>query len=209
MKILKDFVGSALTIKTVAAVFAGLIISACSVLPDREPVDLYQLPVSSISSHSGAPVSGGLRLLMPDSSDALSGSRLLILQDNTYQAWPAARWAAPMPQLWRDWLLDAFWRDGRFTSLSTDSTVLQAERSLNGMMRAMHTEGLDGRVTAVIRFDAQLVESGSRTIIASQRFEAREPLNGNSAGASVTALGIAADRLARELIDWAASESSQ
>lgn len=209
MKMLKGFANSTLITKTFAAIFSGLLISACTVLPDREPVDLYQLPASSISSHSGATISGGLRLLTPDSSDALSGSRLLILDNNTFQAWPTARWAAPMPQLWRDWLLDAFWRDGRFVGLSTDSTVLLAERSINGMLRAMHVENPDGSATAIIRFDAQLVKSDSRTIIASQRFEAREALTGNSAAASVTALGIAADKLARELIDWAAAESSQ
>lgn len=208
MKMFRDLV-SCTPINSVAGILAGLLLSACSVLPEREPVDLYQLPASAISSHSGAAITGGLRLLTPDSSDALSGSRLLILDQNTFQAWPAARWAAPMPQLWRDWLMDAFWRDGRFTGLSSDSTVLQAERSINGMLRAMHTERWDGRVTAVIRFDAQLIDSGSRTIIASQRFEANQALDGNSAAASVTALGIAADRLAKELIDWAASNSSQ
>jgi cholesterol transport system auxiliary component len=195
--------------KTIAAIVVGLLISACNVLPEREPVDLFQLPAASISKNSGTSISGGLRLLTPDSSDALGGTRLLILDNNIFQAWPAARWAAPIPQLWRDWLLDAFWQDGRFNSLSTDSTVLQAELSLNGMLRAMHAENIDGRMTAVIRFDAQLINTSSRQIIASQRFETREPLNGNSANASVAALGIAADRLARELIDWAASESSR
>ena len=186
-----------------------LLLPACNVLPEREPVDLFQLPPATINASDGPAVAGGLRLMTPDSSDALSGTRLLILNNNTFQAWPAARWAAPVPQLWRDWLLDAFWRDARFDSLSTDSTVLQAERSLNGMLRAMHTESVDGRMTAVVRFDAQLITSASRTIIASQRFEAREPVTSGSTEAAVAALGTAADRLARELIDWAAAHSSR
>ncbi|MDO9521078.1 MAG: ABC-type transport auxiliary lipoprotein family protein [Pseudohongiella sp.] len=209
MKIITGRVTRSLTVKNVAAIVASLLISACSVLPAREPVDLFQLPASSISSNQGSTIPGGLRLLTPDTSDALSGSRLLILDNNIFQAWPASRWAAPLPQLWRDWLLDAFWRDGRFGSLSTDSTVLQAERSINGMMRAMHTENIDGRMIAVIRFDAQLVNTSGRQIIAARRFESREPLNGSSAHASVVALGVAADRLARELIDWAVTESSR
>lgn len=209
MRMFKDLRRDLVPVKTVTAVLCVLLLGACNVLPEREPVDLYQLPAAAISTHSGATISGGMRLLTPDTSDALSGSRLLILDDNTFQAWPTARWAAPIPQLWRDWLLDAFWRDGRFSSLSTDSTVLQAERSVNGMLRALHTENSNGRATAVIRFDAQLIESGNRTIIASRRFEAREALQGNTPAASVAALGIAADRLARELIDWAAAESAR
>ena len=194
-------------LKAVAAIVAVLLLSACSVLPEREPVELFQLPTSSISSNASGAIAGGLHLLTPDSSDTLGGTRLLILENNSFQAWPASRWAAPIPQLWRDWLLDAFWRDGRFSGLSTDNTVLQAERSINGMLRALHTENIAGRTSAVIRFDAQLIDSASRVIIASQRFEAREPLNSNSAQAAVAALGIAADRLARELIDWAAAQS--
>lgn len=185
------------------------LLSACNVLPERTPVDLFQLPASSINTSASASIEGGLRLMTPDTSDALNGSRLLTLQDNTFQAWPAARWSAPIPQLWRDWLLDAFWRDGRFQGLSTDSTVLQSQFAINGMLRALHTELIAGQQTAVIRFDAQLIDTASRTILASQRFEAREPLRSQNAPAAVAALGVAADRLSRELIDWAALESSR
>jgi cholesterol transport system auxiliary component len=182
-----------------------LCLGSCTVLPEREPVDLYQLPPSTIAASSAAPISGGLRLMMPESSDALSGSRLLILaENNSFQAYPAARWSAPIPQLWRDWLLDAFWRDGRFTGLSTDSAGLQSELTLSGMLRALHTETINGQTSVIIRFDAQLINTERRDIIASKRFDAREALTRNDAAAAASALGIAADRLATELIAWAA-----
>jgi len=180
----------------IAALLAlGVLISACNVLPERTPVDLFQLPAASLSPASGATgsIAGGLRLMTPDSSDALNGAHLLNLQNNTFQAWPGARWAAPIPQLWRDWLLDAFWRDSRFQALSTDSTVLQSQLTLSGMLRALHTETVDGRPTAVIRFDAQLVDSARRTIIASQRFESVAAVGSNTLEAAVAALGVAAD----------------
>lgn len=192
----------------VGALLPLTLLSACQVLPEREPVDLYQLPPASISAASGAAIDGGLRLMTPESSDALNGARLLILnQNNGFQAWAGTRWTAPIPALWRDWLLDAFWRDGRFSALSTDSTVLQSQRSLGGMLRAFHIEHDGRQQVAVIRFDAQLIDSASREIIGSQRFEASEPVNGDDARAAVAAMGVAADRLARELIDWAADES--
>jgi cholesterol transport system auxiliary component len=180
-------------------------LGSCTVLPEREPVELYQLPPSTMAASSAAPITGGLRLMMPESSDALSGSRLLILaENNSFQAYPAARWSAPVPQLWRDWLLDAFWRDGRFAGLSTDSAGLQSALTLSGMLRALHTETINGQASVVIRFDAQLINTARREIIASRRFEAREALNRNDAPAAASALGVAADRLAAELIAWAA-----
>lgn len=181
---------------------------SCTVLPEREPVDLFQLPPSAISASASTQVTGGLRLMIPESSDALGGSRLLILtESNNFQAYPGARWTAPIPQLWRDWLLDAFWKDGRFAGLSTDSAGLQSELALNGMLRALHTETIDGQAMAVVRFDALLINPARREIIASNRFEAREPLIINDAATSAAALGIAADRLAQELIDWAATHT--
>ncbi|MDP2283729.1 MAG: ABC-type transport auxiliary lipoprotein family protein [Pseudohongiella sp.] len=185
-----------------------VLMAACTVLPEREPVDLFQLPPSAIRAHSSPQLTGGLRLMIPESSDALGGSRLLILtENNNFQAYPGARWTAPIPQLWRDWLLDAFWQDGRFASLSTDSAGLQSELSLNGMLRALHTETINGRATAVVRFDALLISSARREIVASKRFETRESLSSNTAAASVAALGVAADRLAIELISWAAANT--
>lgn len=185
-------------------------LSSCTVLPEREPVELYQLPPSTMATSSAAPIPGGLRLMMPESSDALSGSRLLILaENNSFQAYPAARWSAPIPQLWRDWLLDAFWRDGRFAGLSTDSAGLQSELTLSGMLRALHTETINGQTSVIIRFDAQLINTARREIIASHRFETRELLSRNDAASAASTLGIAADRLANELITWAAAKHNE
>lgn len=193
---------------TVSAALSVTLLSACQVLPEREPVDLYQLPPASISTATGSSIGGGLRLMTPESSDALNGALLLILNDNHgFQAWAGARWTAPIPALWRDWLLDAFWRDGRFSALSTDSTVLQSQRSLSGMLRAFQIENTGREQVAVIRFDALLIDSASREILGSQRFEASEAVSGNDASAAVAAMGRAADQLARELIDWAVDES--
>lgn len=186
-------------------------LAGCTILPEREALDLYALPASTLgASESGDPVAGGLRLARPDTSDALGSNRILVTTDGIgFQAYPGARWTAAVPLLWRDWLLDAFWRDGRFDGLSTSGDGLQAERELGGMLRALHVEHRDGQSEAVIRFDARLVDTGNRSIIATRRFEARQPASGTETIDGVRALGTAADRLAAELIDWAADTGSQ
>lgn len=187
------------------------VMTGCTVLPEREALDLYTLPASSLGTAETADtVEGGLRLARPDTSDALGSNRILVTTDGIgFQAYPGARWAAPVPLLWRDWLLDAFWRDGRFTGLSTSSDGLQAERELGGMLRALHVEHRDGQSEAVIRFDARLIDTTQRSIIATRRFEARQPASGTEALDGVRALGAAADRLAAELIQWVADTGSQ
>ena len=183
-----------------------LMLSSCTVLPERAPVNLYQLPPSSLSSSAEGEQMIGLRLARPATSDALGSTRMLVMtEDHSYQAYSDARWAAPVPVLWRDWMMDAFWRDGRVSQLSTDSERLQAGYELGGMLRALHTEFSDGQSEAVIRYDARLVDIRSREIVASRRFEAREPVAGTDAGQAVAAMGLAADRMVAEIIDWVLS----
>lgn len=183
------------------------VLCACSVLPERVPVELYELPPSTVEPSTpgqGAttPTLASLRLATPSASDALGSTRLLVQVDNgSYQAHPGARWAAAVPVLWRDWLLDAFWRDGRVTALSTSSDGLQSALELGGMLRSLH-HAYGDRSVAVIRFDARLIDTASRRILASRRFEAEAPVQGSAPADVVTALGIAADELARELIPW-------
>lgn len=182
---------------------ACLLPVACSVLPERTPVDMYQLPPSSLSRSVDSAGITSLRISRPASSDALGGTRILILApDHSYQAYAETRWAAPVPTLWRDWLLDAYWRDGRVAQLSSSADGLMAQFELTGMLRAFHIEQNSGRPVAVIRYDASLIDTTNRQIISSERFEAREPASDTSVAAAVRALGLAADKLALDLVQW-------
>lgn len=184
-------------------VFAVLLVSACSVLPEQAPVDLFQLPAPSVQAATGGPRLSTLRIDRALSSEALSGSRLLIMTaDNQFQAFPSMRFAAPVPLLWRDWLLDAFWRDGRVSGLSAASEGLQSEFELVGTLRAFQVDYSGSQAAAVIQYDATLIDTDGRRILASRRFEARQTLDTVEAAIAVSALGLAADRVAAQLIEW-------
>lgn len=183
--------------------------TACSFIPERIPADFYPLTAQDFPRASTASVLHGLRISTPITSDALGGNRLLVqVDDGSLQALAGARWDTQVPQLWRDFLLDAFRQDGRVSGLSAGSEGLQARRELGGTLRAFQGEFINNQSEVLIRFDARLVDPQSRTILASQRFEVREPARDQSAAATVQALSRAAQRLARELIGWTVSESA-
>lgn len=187
-----------------------LLISACSVLPKQVPVDLYQLPAPTLQASAAGPRLAALRIDRPLSSDALSSSRLLIMTaNNQFQAFPNTRLAAPVPLLWRDWLLDAFWRDGRVQGLSAASEGLQADLELGGTLRAFHVDYSRGEAQAVIQYDATLISTKERHILASKRFEARQPLASVEVSAAIAALGVAANQLAVELIEWTVQQTQR
>jgi len=193
-----------------AILSAGLFLAACSVLPERTPVDLFQLPPASLSASASEQRLSSLRISRPQISEALGGNRLLIMTgDNAFQAYPEARWTTTVPLLWRDWLLDAFWRDGRVNALSAASEGLQSSAELGGMLRAFHVDSSAGQPRAVIQFDAMLIDVATRRIIASYRFEAQQTLSGTGVSAAVAALGLASNRLAEELIEWVVSQEAK
>jgi cholesterol transport system auxiliary component len=189
---------------------SAFLLSACSVLPEQVPVDLYQLPVPTLQAAVAAPRLSTLRIDRAISSEALSGSRLLIMTaNNQFQAFPNMRLAAPVPLLWRDWLLDAFWRDGRVDGLSAASEGLQSALELGGTLRAFQVDYSGAQAQAVIQYDATLISTSGRQILASKRFEARQSLDSVEVSAAIAALGGAANQLAAELIEWTIQQGQQ
>lgn len=182
---------------------AATFLLGCNVLPVQEPVDLYQLPPSQQQIATAGPGLPAMRIDSPITSEALSGNRLLIMTaGNRFQAFPGMRLAAPTALLWRDWLLDAYWRDGRVARLSAASEGLQSSLELGGILRAFQVENVAGRPAAVIRYDAILINTTDRSIIASERFEARHDMASLTVDEAVSAMGAAANQLADALINW-------
>jgi cholesterol transport system auxiliary component len=183
-----------------------LFLSACSVIPEPQSVRLFTLePAAWREGNATAIHDGGLRIISPETSDMFAANALLI-QDSelSFQAFGGARWQSDIPTLWRDWLLNTFWNDGRFDGISGDSDGLQADRELNSRLSAFHVRSDQQPWQAVIQFDSMLVDSGTRRIIASRRFRAEVPLSDDTAAAAAQALSDAAQEIAPSLTQWVA-----
>lgn len=182
--------------------------SACSILPQSTPVDIYRLPVNQAPG-SAAPLDWSLRLNKPLASEALAGPRIAVIpQGDVLSSYQGARWSDPVPLLVRNRLLDGFQRDGRVQRLSADDSNLQADYELAGELQAFQSEYRSaGQVEVVIRYDARLVQGRSQRILASKRFEVSQPLAGNQVPTVVTGFGAASDQLARQVIDWTVAQA--
>ena len=197
-----------LSLRLAALVSALSLASACSILPQSEPVDIYRLPVSQ-TARSAAPLDWSLRLNKPLASEALAGPRIAVIpQGDVISSYKGARWSDPTPMLVRNRLLDGFQRDGRVQRLSADDSNLQADYELGGELQAFQSEYRPGgAVEVVIRYDARLVQGRSQRILASRRFEVRQPLGSQQVPAVVAGFGMASDQLARQVIDWTVSQA--
>lgn len=184
-------------------VVATMALGACSVMPQSPPQDVYRLPPSTLGAGTGEPVDLSLRINRPVASELLDSSRIVVVPEgHRLSVYQGARWSASAPILWRDHLLDAFHNDGRIARLSGSAERVQADIELGGALRAFQAEYRAGVPEVVIQFDAHLVDSAGKRIIAGRRFVAREAVHGAQLPAVVDAFGRATDAMARELIDW-------
>ena len=184
------------------------LVSACSILPKPDPSDVYRL-ASTQPASQGTPVSWSLRVTKPQTSEFLDSPRIAVVPDgNLISNYANSRWSDPAPVLLRNRLLDGFQRDGRVTLLSTDETNLQADYELGGQLQAFQSEYRGKAVEVVIRLDARLVRGRDQRIIASRRFEVRQPVNDAKVPAVVAAFGQAGDQLNKQVVDWVVSQGN-
>lgn len=196
----------------IALLFAGLtLLGACSILPQAEPSDVYRLPAAPVPASANALTQPwSLRLNKLQASEALNRPSIAVIpQGDVISSYKGSRWSDPAPVLLRNRLLDGFQRDGRVTLLSTDDSNFQADLELGGSLQAFQTEYQGAQASVVVRVDALLVRGYDQRILASRRFEERQPLSAVQVPAVVAGFGQANDRLTAKVVAWAVEQGQK
>ncbi|BBP68043.1 hypothetical protein PHLH6_00470 [Pseudomonas sp. Seg1] len=195
------------------ALLAGFtLIAACSILPKSEPSDVYRLPITQApaSTNAAATQHWSLRLNKLQASEALNRPNIAVIpQGDVISSYKASRWSDPAPVLLRNRLLDGFARDGRVTLLSTDDSNFAADLELGGNLQAFQTEYQGNQASVVVRLDALIVRGYDQRILASRRFEERQPLSDVQVPAVVAGFGQASDRLTAKVVAWAVGQGQK
>jgi len=190
------------------APLALALVSACSILPKADPSDVYRLATAQTASQ-GTPVSWSLRVNKPQTSEFLDSPRIAVVPNgDLISSYAHSRWSDPSPVLLRNRFMDGFQRDGRVTLLSTDDTNLQSDYELGGQLQAFQSEYRGTAVEVVIRLDARLVRGSDQRIVASRRFELRQPVSGTQVPAVVAGFGQAGDQLNKQVVDWVVAQGN-
>ena len=193
---------------TAGALLLTGLLSACSVLPKGEPLEVYLLPSNlPVRTADALRESWSLRVNRPQSSQLLDSPRIAVLPEgDRISAYQGARWSDRAPALFRDRLIGAFLDDGRVGAVSSDDSRLQADLELSSDLRAFQSEYRNGRPEVHILLDARLVQAGNQRILASRRFEVRQIAGDTAVESVVKTFGAANDQLSRQLIDWVVEE---
>lgn len=189
---------------TCAALCATALFAGCSVLPKREPVQIWQPHEgTSVPTVPTVPATdSSLRIDTPNTSGLLDQTAIVVWpepgQISTYKG---ARWSMPPALLVRDRLVDAFMA-AKLPAVTTDEDHLASDYTLGGNLRAFQSEYRSGSPIVVVRFDAQLRRGGSRSLLATRSFEVTQQPAGIQVPQIVAAFGAADDQLSAEVVPW-------
>lgn len=191
------------------AVLMCLPLAACTVLPKTPVSQVWLLPAQPGTPVSGQTINRSLRVVQPNTSQFINSSRIAVQpQDAEITVYSGSRWSDSVPVLVRNRLTQELRINGRFISVSSDDDNLQADLELGGDLSSFQGVYRGKKGEVLIQFDAHLVQTSDRRVIASQRFVIRQPINGRSMNEVVKAFGLASDRLAAEILHWLGNTSA-
>lgn len=177
------------------------LLAACSVLPAREPVQIWQ-PEETPAAATTPAADFSLRVDTPNTTGVLDGSGIVVMpepgQVSTYKG---ARWSESPALLVRHRLVDAFMA-AKLPAVTTDDDHFFSDYTLSGDLRAFQSEYRSGAPVVVVRLDAQLRRGGSRNLLATRSFVVTQQPTGVDVPQIVAAFGAADDQLAQQVVAW-------
>ena len=188
-----------------SSLLAGLLaLGGCTLLPESEPLAVYQFPQPERSAnHTSQPLSLSLRVDTPQAGYAHSGPRLMVqTPDHQLLSYKGVRWSDPTPTLLREYLALAFLRDASLGTVTTDENALHADVHLGSDLRRFQV--VDGSEPHIlIELQGRLINPDSRRIYLSHEFVVQQPISSTAIADVIDGYEQAAAALASQLLDWA------
>lgn len=194
------------TLLCLSAFILFSMLSACSIFPKSPTLQSYLLPSYTLEGKAETkmrPVNWSLRIIQPNTTQFLSGTRIAVQpQNNEIAVYKGIRWSDPVPVLFRNRMIQEFRTDARVGTVISDDGRSRADYDLSGDLTAFQGIHQNSNSEVLIRFDAHLKRSSDQRIIASRSFEVHQPIAGKSMDEVVKAFGQANDELAAQLLNW-------
>ena len=198
-------------LKSAFVIFLTLIlISGCSLLPDRVAKKTFMLPAPGLAPSGQPTTTLTLRVLTPQAEEPLDGTQILVNPDGqTIQAYGGVRWIKITPILIRDHWVEGLRQSGGFNAVVSETSSAMSELSLSSELTRFQVHYPQGAAEIVIQLDAQVLDSQSRRVIAAQRFRVQWSIADQPIETVVAGFGEASQALTQEMADWLLSVSRE
>ena len=185
-----------------------LSLSACGILPKREPIQIYAPAHIDASSHADWPQANwSLLVAKPAASQLLDSERIGVRPaPGRVQVYQGASWSDSAPELLQTALVRGFQDSQKILAVSRPGAGIRGQYQLLTELRSFESVYAEaGKPQAVIEVYAQLVHTADGQAVAARSFRETEPASGEGVPAVVDAFSRALDRLSTQVVGWTLS----
>ncbi len=186
---------------------SAVALSACSnLVGPPEPPPLYVLRPPVPPAGGGPRVGWQLSVVLPDASDSLDNSRIVLQRPNqTMDFYADASWPDRLSLLVQSALIDAFQASNRIAAVGRDTDGLKSDYLLETDIRDFEAvyETEDAAPSVVVRLDVKLVNAHTRAIVKAFNARSEGDAAANTVPAVVAAMNAALGEVMGQIVGWA------
>jgi cholesterol transport system auxiliary component len=198
--------------KPVFTALALLALTACSILPEREPTKIYEPTQTAASDSSGWPqAQWSLLVARPTAGQLLDTDRIVVRPSaGSVTVYKGASWADSLPELVQTALLRRFEDSQKILSVSRPGGGVRGEFQLLTELRLFESVYLQpGQPQARVELYARLVHTADGQVVAARSFRDSEPAAAEDVGSVVDAFSRALGRVSSQVAGWALQSGNQ
>lgn len=182
-------------------------LAGCSSLGggSNKALDTYDLAVPDVASSGSRKAKVQILIAEPQALKALDSENIVVRSDaSSIQYLGGAQWGDRLPKIVQARLVQAFENSGRFGGVGRPGEGLAIDYQVMTDIRAfeIQTAGSD---TATVEISVKLLNDRTGDVGSSKVFSASVPV-GTGSDAFVRGLDAAFDKVAVDLVNWAASK---
>jgi cholesterol transport system auxiliary component len=194
-----------------AAAFCLVALAGCGIVPKKETISIYA-PEAHVQPDPAWPtVKWQLQIPRPHASDLLDSPRIVVRPaDGELQVYHGATWAAPVPDLVQDAVLEAFEDSGRIAGVTRRGAGVSGDYALLLDIRRFDSDYAGGKVpNAEVQIVAKVLANDSNQVIATRMLHRTVAADGVAIGEVSRALGAALNGTLQELVGWTLVETQK
>jgi ABC-type uncharacterized transport system auxiliary subunit len=201
-----------LRLSVVLALLLSAAVSACSVLPPKEVLDVYRLGKTAdvvIKPSPGNPVAiirqgtAVVKFVSISSSAFLDTNNILAIPTgNAIVSYKGSRWTDAAPELFRRRLMERITGHANIYAVDADSGGVEPTLQIGGKLVDFQVEYRAKQPFVHIRFDAEMMDAKTHKLIGMRRFESVDAVDGTSVEHVVETFGSSVDTDAKALAEW-------
>ncbi len=192
--------------KRLIALVMVLTTGCVPLINQRQETQIYRLEPPRVQATQGPMVDARLLIDEPVTTPALGSDRIVVHpEDNLLQYYSGARWAARLPQLIRDHLIEAFELSGSIREVRRISGAVGGDFQLSGEVRDFQAEyDATSLLPQVhIRIQMQLIDHQRNRVLDSREFSRQRRSDSAEVLDVVRVMDTELQALMTDVVNWA------